>query len=188
MELSPMGDDEFGPSTKYGMPRKITQKLPRRASRLPVLEVSRPHLLHIKVSSWNGLSSETGAASDPGSAERRPPPPGHVSPAAHLSHPPAPSPLPLGPSPRGAQRLSAAFLYGKPASCPLLSPVSLLQSFQQMAGDNLTAHQGPSPTQAPEEAKSSHSGPTQPQFKSLLGHSWPWGPGEAPHLLWKRGR
>lgn len=134
LELSPMGDDEFGPSTKYGMPRKITQKLPRRASRLPVLEVSRPHLLHIKVSSWNGLSSETGAASDPGSAERRPPPPGHVSPAAHLSHPPAPSPLPLGPSPRGAQRLSAAFLYGKPASCPLLSPVSLLQSFQQMAG------------------------------------------------------
>ena len=54
LELSPMGDDEFGPSAKYGMPRKISQKLPRRASRLPLLKVSRPHLLRIKVSSWNG--------------------------------------------------------------------------------------------------------------------------------------
>ena len=100
LELSPMGDDEFGPSTKYGMPRKIIQKLPRWASRLPLLEVSRLHLLRIKVGSWNGLSSDAGAASDSGPAERRPPPPGHVPSGALLSHPPAPSPLPLGPLPQ----------------------------------------------------------------------------------------
>lgn len=128
MELSPTGDDEFGPSTKYGMPREITQKLLRWASRLPLLEVSRPHLLCIKVSSWNGLSSDTGAASDAGSAERRPPPPGHVPSVALLSHPPAPSPLPLGPPPRGSRGPSAAFLYGKSALachlCPSSGPFS----------------------------------------------------------------
>lgn len=90
LELSPTGDDEFGPSTKDGMPRKITQKLPRWAGRLPLLEVSRLHLLGIKVSSWNGS----------GPAGRRPPPPGHVPSGALLSHPPAPSPLPLGPLPQ----------------------------------------------------------------------------------------
>ena len=102
------------------------------------------------------------------------------------------SPCPIssasGTSATGAWRLSSAFLYGRPAFCPLSSPPSLLLPFQQAAGNNLTAHQGPLPTQAHKETKSSEAGPTQPQFKSLLGPSWPWGPGEAPHLLWNRGQ
>lgn len=140
MELSPMGDDELGPSTKYGMPRKIAQKLPRWASRLPPLEVSRLHLLHIKVSSWNGLSSDAGAASDSGSAEGRPPPPGHVPSGALLSHPPAPSPLPLGPLPQapGGSALPS-FMAGLPSVpsrhlCPLSSPLSLLLPFSRRQG------------------------------------------------------
>lgn len=60
LELSPMGDGEFGPSTKYRLSRKITQKLPHWTRRLPLLEVSRPYLLYIKDSFWNGFSSDTG--------------------------------------------------------------------------------------------------------------------------------
>lgn len=46
--LSGMDDAEFGSTTKYRLPKTITQKSSHWARSSPLLEVSRPHLFHIK--------------------------------------------------------------------------------------------------------------------------------------------
>ena len=166
LELSPTGDDEFGPSTKDGMPRKITQKLPRWAGRLPLLEVSRLHLLGVKVSSWNGS----------GPAGRRPPRPGHVPSGALLSHPPAPSPLPLGPLP---QAPGGSALPSSTAGLPSVPSRHLRPFFFLSAGGREQPHSSPGPlaytsSQRNEELRSwTHTASVQIPARSFLAvRSW----------------
>ena len=119
LELSPMGDGEFGPSTKYRLLRKIIQKLPHWTRRLPLLEVSRPYLLYIKESFWNGFSSDTGETLVSGSIVCT----GLLQGTVHLGLSSLiPSPISSSPwnsSTPSAQRNSSAFLLGRSSLCPL---------------------------------------------------------------------
>lgn len=135
-----MGDGEFGPSTKYRVSRKITQKLPHWTRRLPLLEVSRPYLLYIKDSFWNGFSSDTGETLVSGSIVCT----GLLQGTVHLVHPPSsqvPSPLPLGtalpPVPRGTALPS--LLAGLHSALSFVTRV-LPPVLSAGAGENLTAH------------------------------------------------
>lgn len=130
LELSPMGDGEFGPSTKYRLSRKITQKLPHWTRRLPLLEVSRPYLLYIKDSFWNGFSSDTGETLVSGSIVCT----GLLWARSIWSTRLNPSPISSSPwnsSTPGAQRHSSALSFVTRVLPPVLSAG---------AGEDLTAH------------------------------------------------
>lgn len=134
LELSPMGDGEFGPSTKYRLSRKITQKLPHWTRRLPLLEVSRPYLLYIKDSFWNGFSSDTGETLVSGSIVCT----GLLRARSIWSILPHPKPHLLFPPEQLYPRCPEAqlcLLFWQVFTLPsLLSHVSFLLSFQQVQG------------------------------------------------------